>query len=99
MKKTINIQKLKVSYILGNYQTLPNYPSSEDVLYEMVKDFCSKPTLEFKFTGASLKTKYQLSDIKLLSILNELSDHGFIQLVENKPSHTTYKLIKNPYET
>lgn len=97
MKKTINTEKIKVKYVLGNYSTLKSYPTSEDILYELILDFCGRIYEELKFTDVSLQRKYSLSDERLGEVINQFKDWKLISEVHGNSSYTTYKIIKNPF--
>lgn len=98
IKKSINTGKLKVKYVLGIHSTLPSYPDSEDILYELIRDYCGKVAKELKFTNVSLQKKYSLSDEKLSEVIEYLTSHGFLGVVNDNSAYTTYEVIKNPYE-
>ena len=46
LPKTLNTAKLKVKYVLGNHTTLPSYPDAEDVIFELIRDYCGKVAKE-----------------------------------------------------
>jgi hypothetical protein len=98
LKKTINTSKLKAKYILGCYSTIKGYPDAEDVIYEMIDDYCSKIAKEIKFTNVSLQKKYGLTEIRTKEILNSLLDWKIIQEAHSTSAYITYEVIKNPYE-
>lgn len=99
LSKTINIGRLKVKHVLGNHATLKNYPTAEDMLFEMIRDYCGRVTNILKFTDVSLLQKYPtLTKDSLSDILNDLKSGGYIKEINTKSSYTTYEVIKNPYE-
>ena len=59
LKKTLNTAKLKVKYVLGNHTALSGYPDPEDVIFELIRDYCGKVAKEIKFTNVSLQKKYK----------------------------------------
>jgi len=97
MKKTIDTRKLKVKYVLGNYASLKSYPTSEDILYELILDFCGRIYDELKFTDASIKRKYNLTDEELSLIIDHFKSWKLLKEVHGNNSYTTYKIIKNPF--
>lgn len=98
IKKTIDISKLKVKYVLGIHSSLPSYPDSEDILYELIRDYCGRVAKELKFTDISLKKKYGLTDDQLRDTLEWLSNKKIIKTTIDNSAYTTLKVIKNPYE-
>jgi len=69
LKKSLNTAKLKVKHVLGNHTTLPSYPDAEDIIYELIRDYCGKVAQEIKFTNVSLKKKYSLDDERANAII------------------------------
>jgi KaiC/GvpD/RAD55 family RecA-like ATPase len=61
LPKTLNTAKLKVKYVLGNHTTLDSYPDAEDVIFELIRDYCSKVAIEIKFTDISMAKRWDLS--------------------------------------
>ena len=53
LPKILNTAKLKVKYVLGNHTTLSSYPDAEDVIFELIRDYCGKVAKEIKFTDIS----------------------------------------------
>lgn len=98
LKKSLNTAKLKVKHVLGNHTTLPNYPDAEDIIYELIRDYCGKVAKEIKFTNVSLQKKYSLSNEKLNSILMQLRNDKIIEVSLSNSAYTTYEVVVNPYE-
>jgi len=98
IKKVINAGKLKVKYVLGIHSSLPSYPDAEDILYELIRDYCGRVATELKFTDVSLQKKYSLSDKQLKNTIEWLTNKKILKAVNNNPNYTTYEIIKNPYE-
>lgn len=98
LNKVINTGKLKVKYVLGNHTTIKGYPTAEDILFEMIRDYCGRVTKVLKFTDASLLQKYpNITKEYLIDILCKLKDDGYIVEVNSTSSYVTYEVIKNPY--
>jgi hypothetical protein len=98
LPKNLNTAKLKVKHVLGNHTTLPNYPDAEDIMYELIRDYCGKVAKEIKFTNVSLQKKYSLSDEKVNSILMQLRNDKIIKVSLSNSAYTTYEVVVNPYE-
>ena len=98
LKKNLNTAKLKVKHVLGNHTTLPNYPDAEDIIYELIRDYCGKVAKEIKFTNVSLQKKYSLSNEKVNSILMQLRNDKIIEVSLSNSAYTTYEVVVNPYE-
>ena len=98
LPKNLNTAKLKVKHVLGNHTTLDSYPDYEDIIYELIRDYCGKAAKEIKFTNVSLQKKYSLTDEKTNSILMELRNAKIIKVALSNSAYTTYEVIVNPYE-
>lgn len=97
MPKRINTGNLKVKYVLGNQPTVPGYPDMEDVLFELIDDYCGRVSEEVKFTNVSLKKRFNLSDDNCEKIIKKMNELNLLEEVNSTSSYVTYKLIKNPY--
>ena len=98
LKKTLNLDKLKVKYVLENHSSLKTYPDAEDILFEYIRNYCNRPkATKIKFTDVSLVKYYSLSDEKLREVLTYLEEKGFIEKTHSTRSLNTYEIIKNPY--
>jgi hypothetical protein len=98
LKKTINTSKLKVKYVLGNHSAIPGYPDAEDVIFELIRDYCGKVAKEIKFTNVSLQKKYELTKEKTSAIIQRLVADGILVESNSNSAYTTYEVIVNPYE-
>ena len=98
LKKSINTAKLKVKYVLGNYTALPGYPDTEDVIFELIRDYCSKVAKDIKFTNISLQKRYGLTDERTSQIIERLVADKILGEVNSTSAYTTYEVLKNPYE-
>ncbi|MBR4589909.1 MAG: hypothetical protein IKO36_04515 [Bacteroidaceae bacterium] len=97
MEKTINDSKLKVKYVIGSYRDSDDFPTTEDILYELTKEFCTKSAKELKFTNESLKLRYSLSDDKFNSIINGLIKDNIIEIIKEKDNVITYEIKINKF--
>ena len=97
LPKTLNNAKLKVKYVLGNHTTLPNYPDAEDILFELIRDYCGKVAKDIKFTDVSMAKRWSLSKEQCDVILSELLKHNFLEISLQNSAYTTYEVIYNPY--
>ena len=98
LKKTINTSKLKVKYVLGNHSSVPGYPDAEDVIFELIRDYCGKVAKEIKFTNVSLQKKYELTEEKTSAIIERLMADGILSEVNSNSAYSTYEVMVNPYE-
>lgn len=98
MKKTINTSKLKIKYIIGSYRDADDFPTSEDILYELIKDWSVKGAKDLIFTDVSLKTTYSLSDKQFNGFINKMIKSNIIEIVKQKEDITTYKIKTNIFE-
>lgn len=98
LPKTLNTAKLKVKYVLGNHTTIPSYPDYEDVLFELIRDYCGKVAKEIKFTNVSMAKRWSISQEQCSVILDKLLKEEFINISLQNSAYTTYEVIYNPYE-
>jgi hypothetical protein len=98
LKKIINTSKLKVKYVLGNHSSVPGYPDAEDVIFELIRDYCGKVAKEIKFTNVSLQKKYELTEEKTSAIIERLMADGILSEVNSNSAYSTYEVMVNPYE-
>ena len=98
LPKLLNTAKLKVKYVLGNHTTFKSYPDAEDIIFELIRDYCGKVAKEIKFTNVSLAKKYSLDENRANDILEKLLVEKIIKVSISNSAYTTYEVIKNPYE-
>ena len=98
LPKTLNTAKLKVKDVLGNHTSQPNYPDAEDVLFELIRDYCEMVAKEIKFTDVSMAKRWNLSKERCDVILKELLKHNFLEISLQNSAYTTYEVIYNPYQ-
>ena len=98
LPKILNTAKLKVKYVLGNHTTFKNYPDAEDIIFELIRDYCGKVAKEIKFTNVSLAKKYSLDENRTNDIVEKLLVEKIIKVSISNSAYTTYEVIKNPYE-
>lgn len=97
MEKKINESKLKVKYVIGSYRDSDDFPTSEDILYELTKEFCTKSAKELRFTNESLKSRYSLSDDNFNSIINNWLKNNIIEITKEKDDIVTYEIKINKF--
>jgi len=98
LKKSLNTAKLKVKYVLGNHTSLPGYPDAEDVIFELIRDYCGKVAKEIKFTNVSLQKKYNLTEEQSLKITDRLVEDKILKEINSTSAYVTYEVVRNPYE-
>lgn len=97
MEKRIDISKLKVKYVIGSYRDSDDFPTAEDILYELTKEFCTKSAKELRFTNESLKLRYSLSDESFNSIINTMLKKNIIETIKEKDGVITYEIKINKF--
>lgn len=97
MEKRIDDSKLKVKYVIGSYRDSDDFPTAEDILYELTKEFCTKSAKELRFTNESLKLRYSLSDDKFDLIINGLLKKNIIEIIKEKDNIITYEIKINKF--
>lgn len=98
IKKKIDTSKLKVKYVLGIHSTLKGYPTPEDILYELIRDYCAKVAKDIKFTDISLQKRWSLSEEKAQEIIQHLESKGYLEVVNQTSAYKTYQVVQNPYQ-
>ena len=98
LPKILNTAKLKVKYVLGNHTTLPHYPDAEDILFELIRDYCGKVAKEIKFTDVSMAKRWSLSKEQCDILIEELVKHKLLEISLQNSAYTTYEVIHNPYQ-
>ena len=98
LPKILNTAKLKVKYVLGNHTTLPHYPDAEDILFELIRDYCGKAAKEIKFTDVSMAKRWNLSKEQCDILIEELVKHKLLEISLQNSAYTTYEVIHNPYQ-
>ena len=98
LPKLLNTAKLKVKYVLGNHTTFKSYPDAEDIIFELIRDYCGKVAKEIKFTNVSLAKKYSLDENRTNDIIEKLLVETIIKVAISNSAYTTYEVIRNPYE-
>ena len=98
LPKILNTAKLKVKYVLGNHTTLPHYPDAEDILFELIRDYCGKVAKEIKFTDVSMSKRWNLSKEQCDILIEELVKHKLLEISLQNSAYTTYEVIHNPYQ-
>ena len=97
MEKKIDESKLKVKYIIGSYRDSDDFPTCEDILYELTKEFCTKSAKELRFTNESLKLRYSLSDESFNMIINTMLKKNIIETIKEKDGVITYEIKINKF--
>ena len=94
LPKILNTAKLKVKYVLGNHTTFKGYPDAEDIIFELIRDYCGKVAKEI---NVSLAKKFSLDEQQTNDILEKLLSEKIIQISISNSAYTTYEVIRNPY--
>ena len=78
--------KIQIKYITGLNNTLPEYPTPLDILYES----CIESIDDCLFSSAKMENKYGLNDEQIESVISYLLDKKFIEKKNSK-----YKIINS----
>lgn len=97
LPKQIDPNKLKVKYVLGNHSSLRNYPTPEDILYELIRDYCARADESIRFTDVYLAKRYSISLESASEVMQDLVVKGFAEVARVGSEKTTYEIISNPY--
>jgi len=100
MNKTIDQNKLKAKHVLEIYQSSPNYPQHEDILYEIVKVLQDSSRLDTQVRAEDIykavKTRFQ--EESLQQSMEFLTTKGFFEM-EKKGKSTLFTLLTHPWIT
>jgi hypothetical protein len=77
---------------------MSGYPDAEDIIFELIRDYCGKVAKDIKFTNVSLQKKYELTEEKTSAIIQRLMADGILTEVISNSAYTTYEVMINPYE-
>ena len=97
----MEIEKVKVKYIIGSFMNEPNYPTPEDIIYLMVKraEDKGKDLNEVTFTTTALYKKVgDEFEKNIEKSLKEMLDSGVIDKTRDNSESVTYKIKVNPYK-
>lgn len=95
--RRIDTGRLKVKYVLGNHAAMPNYPDGEDIIFEIIRELCSKPNKKTKFTDVSISKKFGISIDEVNNKLLKFVHDNIIEMVGNTRTKITYDFKSNPY--
>lgn len=96
MNLTINNKKLKIKYILGNFQDLATWPTVEDVMFILIQWAMSTED-NSTFSDIFLEKKLGITGDKLKEILTSLEMENYIIREKNTNTKTVYKIVNNPF--
>lgn len=92
--------KLKMKYLLGIWKDLPEYPTKEDVIYELnsylVKD--GRPDGDFSDQTFNSFLPHKWEKSKHGKVVNELIESGIFEKSEKSVGNKNwYKIKNNPH--
>jgi len=95
MMNLLNKNKLQIKYYLNLYSSFKDYPTKEDLLYELVKNSenLSEGLFDYKIMKYSVSSK--LSKESFEDFILYAKKNKFIESCELKD---TYKLVKHLWE-
>ena len=94
----IDEDKLPIKYILGIHESLPEYPTGMDILYEKIRRHVGEDSRGNFTKHASMK--YHLKEVdetKVDLALEELVKDGWIRTINETEGKEYYKILKNPF--
>lgn len=96
MSLKINRSRLPAKYALEVYKMVDGYPSTIDLLYEVVTILEERKTLEQPFTSKSMlkEVNTRVDGKDLEETLNSMVTEGWLTTIDDG-----YKLAKHPWET
>jgi hypothetical protein len=90
----INKDKLKIKYILGSYKDSPEYPTTEDLMYQIV-NYCYLNNKDNIISDVEICKVLNIETAK--DILNLLQKENYIIYEKELKNKINYKIIKNPF--
>jgi hypothetical protein len=91
----MNEDKLKIKYILGTYKDSPDYPTLEDMMFQII-NFNIINNKNNIISNLDVKKIFESDDEN--RILEILQKENFLLLEKVLKSKTNYKIIKNPFQ-
>ena len=93
MMNKINSEKLPIKYALGVFTSLPNFPTIEDILFEVCSDRQIIEGKEFDYKYVKHLSNFKLDEEKFNEFLNFYVENGIINKVKDK-----FRLVKNIWQ-
>lgn len=91
----IDENKLKIKYIIGCYKDLEDYPTTEDLMFQII-NFANINNRDNIISDLDLKKIFETDDIE--NILTLLQKENFLLFDKELKTKKNYKIIKNPFE-
>lgn len=91
----INWNKVKIKHVLGIAKDLPGYPTTEDLMFHIIKEMGDRK--DPSFTDIQLAAQLSKSQEEIRSLLLQLSDEGFLKTGKITEEKMIVKVAKNPY--
>tara|TARA_Y100000385_G_scaffold289325_1_gene358421 strand:- start:6993 stop:7292 length:300 start_codon:yes stop_codon:yes gene_type:complete len=91
--------KVPIKYILGIHESLPDYPTGMDILYEKIRRHVGEEK-KWNFTKHSVM-RYMLKNAdedRVDDVLKELIEDGYIRTINETKGKESFKILKNPFE-
>jgi hypothetical protein len=93
-------EKIKLKYLMGIWKHLPNYPTSDDMIYEitsyLIKD--GRPNGEFTFQTLNSVFGKGWEKTEVYQKIGQMIEKGEISRSEKKDNGKEwYKITENPY--
>lgn len=91
---------MKLKYKFRVHNLMDCYPTSEDALFDIVNFLRERDiNLEGEWSDLGIKGAFhkKLSDDDISSLLNEMTEAGFVEKREGSGKRNYYKIIKNTF--
>ena len=92
--------KIKFKYLMNLWRTMPDYPTKEDVIYELVVYLTKDGRPNGSFSLQTLKAPFgpNWEETKFKQIVDEMIETGEFEVDDKKSSSKVwYKIKNNPY--
>lgn len=97
---SFELNDIKVKYVLGIYKDVEGYPTSEDILYLMVKRAADKGRNlnDVTFTSTQLYKKLgEVDETILQASLDQMIADKVIDVKRETKDAISYRILINPY--
>ena len=98
----MNKNKIKFKYLMNLWRIMPDYPTKEDVIYELNVYLMKDGRPNGSFSIQTLKTPFgpNWEETKFKQIVDEMIETGEFEVDAKKSSSKVwYKIKNNPYYT
>lgn len=94
--KILNKNKLPIKYVIKSYVLMENYPTAEDILFDLISDSEILNGLDFDYNYAKYILSIKLTKQKYDEFIKELINKQYV-IENNIGKKNLYKVINHPW--